>query len=658
MFSFLKFLKKARTHGSNLIRRFRTRLRVEELESRTLLSVFTPVQIRHAYGADNIAFPGSLTGDGSGQTIALIDAYYDPSITTDLATFSQTYNLPALDGQSGRGTFTQVDLSNGTRSPAGDDWTAETALDVEWAHAIAPKANITLIEAASDNQDPVTGEPTDLLNAVTEAVSPTQGEPAASVVSMSWGLTEVPNEASWDSFFTAPGVTFVAASGDSGAGTIWPAVSPNVVSVGGTTLRLTSSNTIAGERGWGYGIFSSFFGGSGGGISQYEPLPTYQQNIPTVTSGFRLTDFNARLNPDVAYNADPGTGYNVLDGAAGGWLPPVGGTSAGSPQWAGLIAIADQGRVAAGGSTLSSSDTLSALYNISANSTSYASDFHDITQGSTGAYDVYDNSGNFLGTLPVRAQTGYDMVTGLGTPSANTLIPDLATTGMSPARAIGAAKSGSGTSSGHGSGSKPKDVLNPGDTSTVPGQGNNPTVSLSATTANLLLAIVGGVQAKAVSVTPVSTATFTVSTAGTAVLPATVLLAPSPTFGGRTGTSTGPDFGGLDINSPDTPSTPDQKPASKPPMAPDKLPAAPARQDQTPGMSDTAPLPPDVMDAGFLPEESLTAGGADLVLPDATSGSGSRLEAAAVLGVAFALAWAKRGQPSPAEDRKRRRWHF
>jgi subtilase family serine protease len=390
--------------------RRRARIHVEQLEARNLLS-FTPKQIVHAYGIDQLYNSGL---NGSGQTIAIIDAYYTPTIQSDLATFSTTYGLAQLDGKNGDGTFTQVDLTNNqTPSPAGDDWTLEVSLDVEWAHAVAPKANILLVAAKSDLTDPVTGEPTDLLNAVAYA-----NAQKVSTVSMSWGLSEVPGETSWDTQFfpTNNGITYFAASGDSGAGTIWPAVSPNVVAVGGTTLKLTASNTISSETGWGNGIFSSYFGGSGGGFSVYEKLPTYQAGITTVSNGFKLTDFGARLSPDVAYVANPNTGVSVLDTTDGGWFT-VGGTSAGSPQWAALVAIADQGRA----TPLSGNQTLKAIY-----SSSNSSGFRDITSGSsTGAYSVYDNLGNFLGTLTVKPQTGYDMVTGQGSPKANVLVPNL-----------------------------------------------------------------------------------------------------------------------------------------------------------------------------------------------------------------------------------------
>jgi subtilase family serine protease len=438
---------------------------------------FSPKQIVHAYGFDQIKFNnGTVIGDGSGQTIAIVDAYYDPTIKSDVSTFSSTFGLPQLDGKNGNGTFTQVDLTgNKVQSPPGDDWTVETALDVEWAHAVAPKANILLVEAKSDLTDPVTGEPTDLLNAV-QTAGATSG---VRTVSMSWGINEVPGETSWDSFFTAPNVVYLAASGDSGAGTIWPAVSPNVVAVGGTTLKLTPSNTIYRETGWGNGIFSSFFGGSGGGFSQYEPLPTYQSNISTVSNGFKLTSFGVRLNPDVAYDADPNTGFYVLDGAGGGWFS-VGGTSAGSPQWAALFAIADQGRVLAGKAPLSSSQALSAIYN-----SSNASGFHDITQGpSTGAYDVFDNNGTFLGTITVAPGPGYDMVTGVGSPAANALVPNLVNNvASSSVRMAAVAFTPSTGSSGSGQSGKSGAKDMPSNSSANSGMTNAPT---SSTTQQLI----------------------------------------------------------------------------------------------------------------------------------------------------------------------------
>ena len=157
-----------------------------------------------------------------------------------------------------------------------------------------------------------------------------------------------------------------------------------MIGVGGTTLQLNSDNTIQSETGW---------SGSGGGTSSYESTSSYQSSL----------GYPHRAIPDVAYDADLNTGFAVYDSFGGyGWVE-VGGTSAGAPQWAGLIAIADQGRVVGGKTTLSSTQALTALYSLS------ASDFHDITSGYNGYF----------------ATQGYDLVTGLGTPVANRVIADL-----------------------------------------------------------------------------------------------------------------------------------------------------------------------------------------------------------------------------------------
>jgi hypothetical protein len=356
-------------------------LRLEELEPRTVLTVFTPTQITHAYGIDKLGL------DGTNQTIAIVDAFDDPTIAGDLATFNSTYGLAPA-------TLNKVDQTGGVNYPALDTgWALEIALDVEWAHAVAPKATILLVEANSNSYS-------DLLAAVDYASA------HASVVSMSWGGGEFSAEtsSSYDGHFSNhPGVTFVAASGDSGKPPEWPAVSPNVVAVGGTTLTLNADNTWKSETGWGNGSLSRFFGGSGGGISTYETQPSYQKGVVTQST-------TKRTNPDVAYDANPNTGFDVYDTNNGGLLA-VGGTSAGSPQWAGLIALANQSRAASGKGTLSSTDTLSALY------TAPTSDFHDITSGNNG----------------YAAKVGYDLVTGIGTPKADLIVPMLASATSSAA---------------------------------------------------------------------------------------------------------------------------------------------------------------------------------------------------------------------------------
>jgi hypothetical protein len=395
MRQFLKWFRQASPAGRDRPRHPRaTRLALEQLEDRRLLSGsvlatpgalvyhrgdgtaplgstgpvgYQPAQIRHAYGFDRIAFNG-IPGDGTGQTIAIADAFDDPSIAYDLQQFDAAFGLP--DPPS----FSKVAQDGSSNLPAADGgWAVEIALDVEWAHAIAPQANILLVEA-SDNSF------TNLLTAVDYAAA----QPGVVAVSMSWGSGEFPSEPALDGHFTTPdgqaGVTFVAASGDTG--TIeYPAASPNVLGVGGTTLTTDAAGNYVGETGW---------AGSGGGVSPYEPLPDYQ-------SGF--VGGSSRVSPDVAYDADPATGFAVYDSFNNGTAAPweqIGGTSAGAPQWAALVALADQGRALNGLAPLDGpGQTLPLVYSLA------------------GA-DCNDVSG-----------LGYDTVTGLGSPVADQLVADL-----------------------------------------------------------------------------------------------------------------------------------------------------------------------------------------------------------------------------------------
>jgi hypothetical protein len=343
---------------------------------------YSPAQITQAYGINQITFNnGTVTGDGSGTTIAIVDAFDDPTIASDLHQFDQQYNLPDP-------TFTKVNENGGSSLPPGDTgWAEEISLDVEWAHAIAPKAAILLVEASSATFN-------DLLTGVQYAAS----QPGVVAVSMSWGAGEFGGETSFDSTFTTPsghgGVAFLASSGDSGAPVSYPAASLNVVSVGGTTLSLTSGGNIISESGW---------SGSGGGLSSMESQPSYQQGVVTQSS-------TQRANPDVAYDADPNTGFSEYNSYSFPTAPweQFGGTSDAAPQWAGIIAIADQGRALAGlGSLDGPSQLLPKLYSVS------ASDFNDITTGTS------------TGSPNYSAGQGYDLVTGLGTPIANKLVADL-----------------------------------------------------------------------------------------------------------------------------------------------------------------------------------------------------------------------------------------
>ncbi|HTU91468.1 MAG TPA: S53 family peptidase [Gemmataceae bacterium] len=372
---------------------------------------YTPQQIQEAYGINQLY---GIIGTGTGQTIAIVDAYDDPAFvdstspnfdSSDLHMFDQEFNLP--DPPS----FLKLNQTGGTALPGTDpagpgtsNWEGEEALDIEWAHAIAPGANIIVFEANS-------ASPSDLDQAVATAAA----YPGVSVVSMSFGSPEDNTATSTDSIFTTPaghqGVTFVAASGDYGSfggsgltttNVDYPAASPNVLGVGGTSLVLNSDNSYNSETAWGNGANSASQGGSGGGFSQYESEPAYQESVQNT---------GKRAVPDVAFDADPNTGVAVYDSYNNGTATPwveVGGTSLAAPSWSGLIAIADEGVVHDGGTTLNGpTQTIPDLYKLYQVDPSY---FHDITSGSNGAYS---------------AHAGYDEVTGMGSPVANKLIPAL-----------------------------------------------------------------------------------------------------------------------------------------------------------------------------------------------------------------------------------------
>ncbi len=351
----------------------------------------TPTQIWHAYGFDQIGC--GLTGTtwpnsklcGNGQVIAIVDAYDNPNIESDLATFNKQFGLPPCT--KANGCFTKATPQGGPKFD--QTWALETALDVQWAHAIAPGAKILLVEAKSSSLS-------DLLVAVDYAVK--QG--GVHQVSMSWGASEFSSVSTLDSHFQVKGVSFFASSGDSGNGAIWPCVSAYVVCVGGTTLNVDSSGNVQSETAW---------AGSGGGISKYVSEPPYQVSYGISSGGKRGV-------PDVSYDGDPATGVPIYDSAGyngqKGWFQ-VGGTSVGPPHWAALFAIANSGRSAPISSTSFGTGTI--IYG-AATGTNYALNYRDITSGSNGICGSVCN-----------AAKGYDFVTGLGSPLANNLVGYLRT---------------------------------------------------------------------------------------------------------------------------------------------------------------------------------------------------------------------------------------
>ena len=355
---------------------------------------YSPTQIRNAYGFNSL--PANVTG--TGQTIAIIDFGNAPNIASDLATYDAAFGIadtPSLSVVSESGDSTLP--ATGT---SGD--ILETTLDVEAAHSIAPNAKIVLVEGPDIGSVTVN----DLVTLTNTAVNK-----GASVVSMSFGFgggAGADDEATLDAAYNRSGVTFVASSGDSGVFS-YPASSPHVIGVGGTSLVINNGvntgyvnatgGTYGGETTW-----NNADGSGGGGVDPNEPIPAYQLGL---TSAASLTNRNV---PDLAFDADPETGQDiVLNGTAYGY---VGGTSAGAPQIAGLIALANQLRADSGLSLLSSDQALTMIYAAAADPTLYAELFNDINTGSI-------SSGYTAGP-------GYDNATGLGSPIANNLVEYLA----------------------------------------------------------------------------------------------------------------------------------------------------------------------------------------------------------------------------------------
>lgn len=398
---------------------------------------YDPYQMRRAYGIDGLIAQGF---DGTGKTIVIVDAFMDPNIAAQLDYFNKFYSLKPVNAGLGTPTFTQV-------SPDGvpvfdPGWSQEITLDVLWAHAIAPGANIVL-EQAADNSDYA------LISALNDAINNNRGD----VISMSFGESDTcldaNTTAAWHQAFvnaTKKGITLFASSGDQGAvqpscdGLSWvkstssPASDPLVSAVGGTELVAAdyclpslgcnpatnpAPGTFLSETAWNegpsYGDFQDRFDStiaSGGGFSTVWSQPAYQNG--TLPGG------KARGAPDVAYNAAVMHGvltYLDFPGVPAGFYR-FGGTSAGSPQWAALTAIADQ----AAGHNYGFINA--ALYKIGQNAANYALTFHDITSGTNSALE-YDAWGNPVDTTGYAAGPGWDAVTGLGSPKAAAVLAQL-----------------------------------------------------------------------------------------------------------------------------------------------------------------------------------------------------------------------------------------
>jgi subtilase family serine protease len=275
---------------------------------------------------------------GGWGAIAIVDAGDYPTAAADLAAFSSYYGIPPANFEI---------KYSGKKPPVYSDWEVEEALDIEWAHAMAPKAKLFLVVSEQVNTDPT-------WNAVLYAAKLVANS-GGGVVSMSWGDPEVKQELQWDKFFTEPGVVYFAAAGDSGIGvSIYPGASPNVVSVGGTYFNRVNGDFVS---------ETYYTNGGGGDISPYEPIPSYQSGIASIVG-------TNRGYPDVASDFCCAPIY-----LEGGWYS-VGGTSWGTPTFAGIVN-------AAANKQKSTVDELAWIYGELANPTEYEADFYDITQGAS-----------------------------------------------------------------------------------------------------------------------------------------------------------------------------------------------------------------------------------------------------------------------------------
>ncbi|MDH6608956.1 subtilase family serine protease [Streptomyces sp. SAI-208] len=329
---------------------------------------YGPSDLRSAYGLNSAA-----ASNGSGETIAIVDAYDDPNAAADLATYRSYYGLPACT--TANGCFKKVSQTGSTTSlpTANSGWAGEISLDLDMVSAIAPNAKILLVEASSASM-------TNLGKAVNEAVAL-----GAKFVSNSYGGSESSSDTSYDSsYFNHPGVAITVSAGDSGYGAEYPAASKYVTSVGGTALSPSSTS-----RGWTESVWkTSSTEGTGSGCSSYDTKPSWQTD----------TGCTKRMIADVSAVADPATGVSVYDsyGSDGTGWNTYGGTSASAPIIASVYALAG---------TPGSSDYPAAY------PYAHTSALNDVTSG---------NNGSCSTSYFCTARTGYDGPTGWGTPEGVT----------------------------------------------------------------------------------------------------------------------------------------------------------------------------------------------------------------------------------------------
>jgi subtilase family serine protease len=272
---------------------------------------YGPAELRSAYGLDGTA--------GQGRLVALVDAFDDPSAESDLAVYRSQFGLPPCT--TANGCFRKLDARGGSRSPRPDiAWSREISLDLDMLSAACPDCRIALVEADG------AGIP-ELGAAVNTAAS----LPQVAAIGNSYGVAESAMETQWDGFYHHPGIAVTAASGDGGYGTGYPAASPHVTAVGGTTLRRDASS-----RGWSEAPWT----GASSGCSRFEPKPSWQHDPGCAR----------RTIADVSAVADPATGVAMYDSYQGpGWVL-AGGTSAATAFIAGVYALAGNTVAVVGGS--------------------------------------------------------------------------------------------------------------------------------------------------------------------------------------------------------------------------------------------------------------------------------------------------------------------
>jgi len=371
--------------------------------------VYNPAQIRAAYGLPPVPrdlsnlTPEQAASLGAGQTIYIVVAFDNPSLVSDLNAFSSKFNLPmcnevkvavntkALQPAPNNCTVSVVySVAGGGMSdkkPAYDGvWATESALDVQWAHAIAPLARKVVIEGRNA-----------LVGSLADAVR-TANNFGPGVVSMSFVAQEASFVKGSEPIFAVPNMTYVAAAGDYGYQANWPAVSPSVVSVGGTTLN-GYSDTGRNETSW---------KGTGGAFSSQFPMPTWQSGL-----NFPSSLPKTRVGVDLSFNADPYTGHYVAFTKLGAKTPTwysMGGTSAGTPQISALVAVVNAQRALLGKPPVGKiHENLYRDFGPGLGASAQA--LTDVTVGANGTCNW------------CSAKFGYDIPSGWGTPNANRLIP-------------------------------------------------------------------------------------------------------------------------------------------------------------------------------------------------------------------------------------------